>query len=274
MTIDHGLTDEELAALAPEERAAITAEPSQDEARLASGAVPGVTDDGVADPLKSPGKTEVVIDATDPEDRDPIPVAFQAPAVDDRKVQAVLADIAKRFDDGEITMPEMLAQRDAVNSQVTEARLSSKHGAQIEATVWGRTVEDFIDRNKIYGTDPVLYDALDATVKRLAADRKNENLSDRKLIEEAHRQVAERFRVGAAEAPPLDPAQALAARRKPNLTTVPRTLAHVPVAAPANIDQDEFSDVDRLISSGDSAAAERAVARMTPEQQERWARAG
>lgn len=48
---------------------------------------------------------------------------------------------------------------------------------------------------------------------------------------------------------------------------IPPSLANVPAAAEAKIDADEFSHLEGM----DIADQERAVARMTPEQQERWA---
>ncbi len=315
MSPNHGLTQEELDALTPEEREALTAELSESEDYLAKGGA-GVSAD--ADPFEKP-KTEIVDDdedeegnegdgkkaaaapageaakgadtpadepqgsaeQTEPGEREPLAVPYQAPAVDQAKVKTALEDLKKKFDEQEITLEEYLEKRDAIKEAVFKDGLSREHHAQTELRLWEDAVDTFLERHPEY-KDAVLYQTLDGVIKMMASDTKQfGHLSNRQLIDKAHEEVAKRFKVpagaaeGAAEAKP-DPAKDLATKRKPDLSQVPKTLASVPAAAPQNVEGDEFAHIEALqrkAEAGDAdaqAGLERALARLTPEQQDRF----
>lgn len=153
-------------------------------------------------------------------------------------------------------------------------RLALLPGALEELRLWEEEVDRFLEANQAY-KDPVLYQTLDTMVKVIASDEANKNLTNRKILERAHEELSKRFKVGEAAAP-ADPKKALEQKRKPDLSGVPPSLAGVPPAAPASVEGDEFSHIDALqrqAESGDAEAQaklERAIARLTPEQQERY----
>ncbi|ARU06145.1 hypothetical protein CCO03_17005 [Comamonas serinivorans] len=70
-----------------------------------------------------------------------------------------------------------------------------------------------------------------------------------------------------AAAPPTPPKQG---KREFDRSTIPPTLANVPAAAVPQV-SGEFDHLNALASAGDYTSLERAVARLTPEQQQRWA---
>ena len=284
-TTQHGLSQEELDALTPEERAAVTAELSDEEAALERGG-PGVVDAG-ADPLKDAPKTELEPDdpddpakpaegaAGEPAAEEPFVVPFSAPEIDDEKVKverekieaaakAQLDDVMKQYDDGDINQEEMLAKRDAINADkaqrnsqidfaIHEAELAAKHETQVEFRVWKRDVDAFLSDHEAY-KEPVLKTALDNEVKRLAnlKDERGEllhdNLPNRKLLDMAHGNVAKHFKVGGAPVkdPVKDPVKEARDKRIPDLSNVPRTLHDAPAAAAHNADIDEFASLDAL----------------------------
>lgn len=310
--VRHGLSEDELAALPAAEREALEADYSEDEKRLAAGA-PGIEHvdpnaakkaeepepdaaataaaaakpavaapvaaapaGAAAEPAKVEGEAEGETD--EDEARRPITAPFQAPAVDEAKVKAELDAIDKKFEDGELTQRERDDQRDAINRAVLKAELAAESEEQTRKNAWDNEIDRFMEDNKAYKTDRVLYSALNAEVKRIAGDEANAKLSDRKVLALAHAEVAKRLKVEPA-ASAEDAAKALREKRKPDLSKVPPTLAHVPAAAPQNNETDEFASVDALTAKaagGDEQAAmalEQAVARMTKEQQDRWGRA-
>lgn len=128
-----------------------------------------------------------------------------------------------------------------------------------------------------YDTDTEKSVAFDDWLKRLAANPANEHRDEAWFLAHAHKKVMAEFDIapkaeakqeaGAlAKAAPAKPAAP--APRKPNLAAVPPTLGGLPVAAPNDAgDAGEFSHLDNL--SG--MAYEKAIAKLTPEQRDRYA---
>lgn len=114
--------------------------------------------------------------------------------------------------------------------------------------------------------------ALDAEVKRLASDPANENREGEWFLEQAGRAVRQAFGGGKpasgkpdgkADGKPTPP------NRRPDLSVVPTTLAHVPAASGEDVSGGEFAHLDSLTGM----ELERAIAKLTPEQQRKWAEA-
>ena len=152
-------------------------------------------------------------------------------------------------------------------------QISEQSQDQVAAALWGQAVQNFLDSRvgAAYKGDPVLWSTLDNVVKTMAQDDANANLSDKQLIEKAHEEVAKRFRVDGAK-PTVTPKQEVADKRRPSLGEVPRTLRDAPAAADNSAADNEFANLDALQDKGDSAAFERALAKLTPDQQERYLR--
>lgn len=294
MTTDHGLTEAELAGLSPEERAAVTADPSDDEVAHGAGKPAAASEDddpskAAADPLKGTAAVALEKDPpgaevlTDGEPRGDLAVAYQAEQVDLKALQekrdADLAELNKKFEEGDLTQAEWIAQRDAVRDEFnrvqTKTEISAEHDWQVENKVWERDVEDFLDRNEAYKKDPVLFNVLDARVKAIAADPTNANLTNRKVLQKAHEEIAARFKVGEAKQAPSDPVKDARKAREPKLDDVPKTLAHIPQAGGAqDVNDGEFAAIERAFAEGRQAEGERMLARLTPEQEARFAAGG
>lgn len=307
--MSHGVTDKELEGLSAEERAALESEPSEQEAKAAAGKAEGVVDDGKAaeataatDDGKAPvaeakpevkpaaeakpvdAKPEPITeedDVADPpaREREPFAVAFDHKAhVKIEDIQPKIDALAKDYEDGKIDLAEFLKQRDAAMLPIVGDRIaagiSEKSKDQTAKALWDRAVDDFLEDNAVYKKDDVLYDALNERVKRLASDEKNADLSDKQLLKKAHDEIASRFKMGNEPAPGKDPKAAVAAARKPDLQGVPRTLADTPAAADNAAADDEFSEIERLVTSGDTVAIEQALAKMPKDKADRYLRAG
>lgn len=287
--MSHGLSEKELEALSPAEREAIEADASESEATDTSKtSVVGedevedaadATDKPAADTKvdakveDKPAAATETVETTEAGEKEPFAVPFhhQATANAD-EVKTQLEALQKRYDEGELDLHSFLAERDKVMIAVTtdqvSADISEKSKDQIAAALWGRAVDDFLDGHDAYKKDDVLYDALNERVKRLASDEKNANLTDRQLLNKAHEEIAARFKVGEV-VKPVDAKAALAEKRKPDLTDVPRTLANAPAAAGNDQADDEFTALDKL-AGVDNIAYEQALAKMPKDKQDRY----
>lgn len=203
-------------------------------------------------------------------------------------------ELFKQYNAGTITdevYQEKLDEADGKLETLTEAVSAARLNAQIAeanqqqmATTWQRKVGSFMDEVKKtegldYRSNTALGAALDAVVKDLGnqKDKDGELVNGDKpmgwFLREAHRQVKASFGLVTVPktAKPDDAGKPAAAgeQRKakaPDLTKVPPNIRTAPSAAAAE-DGGEFSHLATL--SG--MALEKAVARMTPEQQNRWA---
>lgn len=190
-------------------------------------------------------------------------------------------DILQRFQDGELDASEYVAelskineQRDALVAAKIKAEISYEMAEQASDREWRQAVNRFVDRvakdeQVDYRTDAARARDLDTFVKVLANDPENAQQSSEWFLQEAHKLV--NARRGAVPAPAVkeDP-QPRPAPRKPDLKAVPKTLAHVPGSDGPGDVADEFGQVDAL----EGMDLEVAIARMTPAQREKYARAG
>lgn len=159
-----------------------------------------------------------------------------------------------------------------------EAKALHRMNEAYEQEWWSREIRSFKrDAMKSdgvdYNTDQRLANEWDKCVRFLGNDPENANRSARWFLEEAHEMVKARFKLGKTEAPPASTAadrramvdEAVAARRN-KAGTPPKTLANIPEAGAESEQESEFSHLDNL--SG--LALERALAKMTPDQQDRY----
>jgi len=238
----------------------------------------------------------------DADDEDDEPAAFiprlkVEPVADYDKKMADLAAkknaVHKKFKDGDIEIDQMLTERDEVDTEAARLRAQqerAEHNATInqqnEAAAWHHDIATFVAAvKKAEGIDygkKTLNAALDEAVKELAnAKDKDGKLvhaekGGRWFLREAHKRVKEDLGIkpavaadkGDDKAAAEKKAAALAAR-KPDKKKVPKTLAGLPASSADDTKGDpEFQHLDKL----DGMDLEYAVAKMTPEQQERWAR--
>jgi hypothetical protein len=237
-----------------------------------------------ADPAADP-----VVDAPAPAD-DPAPAAdpeFVAPPLDlsgltvelNEKLAALAAEkraALKQMMDGTID-PDAYADLDEKNTLARE----ELRDQQAATAKWFTAVHDFQvkaakETGVNYFTDAEKFQALDQWVKVLAAKGAPAGASETWFLEQAHKKVMVEFDI----APPTPKTAETGTKnvadgkkvapktvRTPNLSNIPPTLGGLPAAAPATGgDGGEFAHLDKL--SG--IEYERAIARMTPDQRDRW----
>jgi len=238
---------------------------------------------------------------TEDDDDDDQPVTamplldVQVPADLDDQITAARTerrDLMRKFSEGELTDEEYQTQLDAAEQKLDSLK-DTKRAAEFNQRVaqanekavmesWKASVNGFFksvkDTDGIdYANNRVLNSALDTVVKDLATMKDDAgNLvhgdkPQRWFLKEAHRQVKDNFAIvtvpkGSAKPADKPAASKAAAGKAPDLSKVPPSISRAP-AASASDDGGEFAHLEGL--SG--MAIERAVARMTPEQQARWA---
>ena len=194
-------------------------------------------------------------------------------------IEAEQEALAEQFKAGDIDFDEYRAsaaaldtRRDALSATRLKAEISAEMEQQSAEQQWQEAVNTLVGRaaaeDKIdYRKDAEKQRDLDVFVKVLAGDEKNASKPMRWFLDEAHKRVKALH--GVAVAPVVtDPAKP-AGPRRPNLSAVPKTLAHVPGGdGPGDIG-DEFSGIDGL----DGMELETAIAKMSPAQREKFARA-
>jgi len=204
-----------------------------------------------------------------------------------------------KFKANEIEVDEMLAEYATVEGERREldekrvkAEISAEQAEQQADQRWmweiNRFMKNVLKHEAIdYKAAPGLHAALDAEVKALAADKNNEGWTGDQFLEAAHNRIKTQFKIGkpvgtvvlddAAKAKAKADADANAKaeserkrRANENRDKLHKSLGGLPAAGAAEISgQDgEFAALENL--SG--MELETAVARLTPEQQDRWAR--
>lgn len=195
-------------------------------------------------------------------------------------IEAEQDALAEQFKAGDIDFDEYRAsaaaldtRRDALSATRIKAEISAEMEQQNAEQQWQDAVNALVGRaaaeDKIdYSKDTEKQRDLDVFVKALAADDRNSAKPMRWFLDEAHKRVKALHGVQTAAPVPVVPAGKPAARR-PNLAAVPKTLAHVPGGDGPGDLGDEFSGVDGL----DGLDLESAIAKMSPAQREKYARA-
>ena len=187
-------------------------------------------------------------------------------------LKAQFKDGTLDFDEYEDKRGELVKQRFELESQRTAAKVSTEMQAQTQDQLWQRSVNSALiryakeDGGIDYRKDTAKAGDLDLFVKSLAAKAENADKSMDWFLDEANKRVKALH--GLESAKPADPPADPAARRKPPLSAVPKSLAQVPGSDGPGDVESEFANLDRL----DGEALEAAISKMSPAQRERYAR--
>ena len=159
-------------------------------------------------------------------------------AIDDLKTKALTAAIFQQ-----------------ANEQASQQAAKSEW-SRSEAKLMGEFKADGID----YKAEPEKLAIFNRFLKTLGVDPANEDRDAPWFLTEAHRSAKAYLGITVKAAAPA------VAARGVDKSTIPPTLSRVPPAADATIAADEFAGLNALRGE----ARQRAIARLTPEQEERW----
>lgn len=272
----HGYTDDDLDQLTDEEREGLLDEDLVDDVPLDPEA--DADPDKPADPAAPPAKPEPekpAPAASPPGDVAQPPSAFprfEAPADAANRIDAIEAqkdELATKFDEGELTATELRAKMKPLEAEeraLRESLLKASLSAGAETAQWrDATVPAFLSANAIYKDNELLFNALDSEVRKLqsAALADGKSQYDAAILKAAHDKVTAALRKSGLTIPEprRDPA--------PPKRDLPPSLAHVPAADPTDVDENEFSALDRLADI-DPLKYEAALAKMSDAERERY----
>jgi len=290
-----GYTEEDLAGLTDEERAALEEAEAedkgavaQDEDDQAEGNDKGAEPETKAEPEAAepeakkedePAQPDELEQPTkaDPPEPAPLLVADLPSDVDAqlKEIADKKAELVDQFDNGDITAKEYQLQLDALAKQEREIELA-KHKAELaremqeqqRRNAWLAQVEEFTTKeHPEYRQNRYLWVALDQAVKEVAGDPKNAELSGYEILRLAHEQVLGSI-VKQTKAEPKAEEQ----KHRPlkgSKSAPPPTLAKVPAAEPNAFDDGEFAVLDRLMVEDPEELEERLM-RMSPEKRDAY----
>lgn len=290
------LTEDDLALMTAEERAAYEANPDadddtppEDEADEGEGNTTDEAADDAAEeaPAADPAPAAAQPAADDAEAQDEPqqaqaasgPYAFTAAADIADKLAALKTeerDAFKQLMAGEMEAEDYQAikdrtdaESDALKAQKLKAELSAEMQAQQAERDWRNACDAFAAKVKAgegvdYAGNKVLGRALDAEVRDLAANPDNANKPAEWFLTEAHKAVKAAMGI---QAKPAAPAPAPAPRpQRPAANTIPPSLSKMPAAADPDVAADEFSHMRNLTGT----ALEKAIAALTPAQLDKY----
>ncbi len=231
--------------------------------------------------LETPAAAEEA--GQEPEERAP---KWIVPGDLDEKLAAIDSkrdEIAKKFDEGELTAEELRAQLKPLDAEfraIERQQIKAEVARETALETWQDDVSSFIAQHQQYKS-AVLAGMLDAEVRKLQVEAVNP--LNPKILEKAHANIAEQIKTafGIEPNPKPDPkddpakknggkAAAAAKPAEKSRPGMPPNLGTVPAADITDADDGgEFAHLDRLADK-DSVAYERELAKMSPEARERY----
>lgn len=271
--------DDDTDKSAGDDKPAEAAKPVDDKGAAADAAATAAAADDVAKTV-----TEVKADATTgdtfvPRYESKLPSDFEDKVKSlDEQEQSVWS----KFDGGEIDravlqqeLRQLELQRQDLNSARIKSEISQEMQAQTAEQQWVKTVSRFManvakpeEGGIDYRKDETKAADLDQFVKVLAQNQANSEKSMEWFLQEAHKRVQALHGV-TTPTKQTDTVEDAKARRKPPIDSAPKTLAQVPGSDGPGDVAGEFADLDALEGND----LESAIAKMSPAQRERYARA-
>ena len=295
MPVPDGITEADLALLNPAERAIMEGDDDDgDQDELEALAADDTDDDDPAPPKaadkndavdnETGGKEKPVIQAEDNSGdalefiaKTPADAAAQRTQLEARKNESFTKLMAGEIEpeayqkvESEVSAAmEKLLQAtitDAVTSELTQAQLTKQWRSEIAGVVKTAAAEGMD-----YKADVKLAAEFDRLVKVYGSEAIEAGMDDTGLkaskwaLQEAHRTMKARH-PELVKVAPVDPAKVKpTARAKADLGAIPPSLKGAPIAASAAVGE-EFAHMEGLVG----AESEKAFARLTKDQQERW----
>ena len=271
------MPDEELAAMADE---TVVDDDEQDaDAEVGEQEQEPATDEPVVSEPEAVVETEpepVTAEPEAPTTQAPTQQPTQQPQVQDKfgveldKLNADMADLKQKFDDGDISIDEYMDSRFAIERKVVKIEAHQERMQQDAQMSWDRANQEFLanEDNKALRENDVLYGAFAMQVNKLIGDPASEAMSDAELLRAARDKVFAAFRIPQGSQPSKDESAIRAAKKEAaDRGKATTTLQGVPAAAQADdVDQSPFAYLDRL--SGEQLEA--AVAKLSEADQIRW----
>lgn len=180
--------------------------------------------------------------------------------------------LAEKFDNGDITAKEYQTQLDELNRReraveraIDKARLAAEMRQQQEINAWLGQVREFTTvEHPEYSQSRVRWMALDAFVKEIGSKPENANLSGPEILRMAHERVVADLGDAAVHKPQAD-----GRPLKGPKAEAPKTLAKVPAADNAGLEDSRWAALDRLRET-DPLAHEDALMKLSEKERDEY----
>lgn len=191
-------------------------------------------------------------------------------------ISTQLEELNQQLQDGDLDLVEYTKLRDPLIREQTQIELTQHFNEQQQAQLWKHEQNLFFSRNDAFRTDPILNGALRAAFKQLDTEE-NDHKTGYDLLLEAKTLVDARFGSGpsggtAANTPTrADGGQSATPRRSTparDSADIPKTLAEVIPASSNSTNADEFAHLDNLTG----LEYEQALAKLPKDAEERYLR--
>lgn len=188
------------------------------------------------------------------------------------EIDGKLAKLDELFDDGELTSKEYRDQQNALMAEkrdIEHDELKAKVRQELDAEngkrEWMKAQERFFkaEENARFRDDEVLLGALDQQVRKLAMTPEAANLTGDEILAKARAVIAKSFGLAAASPAKKDDKPA-----RPQRPKVPVDMGGLPAAGSERPQDGKYSHLNGLTGE----ALEDAVSRLSPADQEAWAR--
>lgn len=193
-------------------------------------------------------------------------VDVQAVNVRLEEIKAAKAALAAQMDEGSLTGSEFTAKLDELNDEraslTTQVQQQQQHDKAVE-TAWYGDVDKFLARHPDLKANDTRLQSFDLVVKAVTSDPANHGLSNRKQLDMAYAQWKADMGIEDKPAAPEPKADAPAPKPRRAKPEIPPTLAHLPAADAASMDDGKFSHLDSLLNKGDNLGFEDALARLS-----------
>lgn len=187
------------------------------------------------------------------------------------EINAKITGLREQMESGELTLSQYEEQKDALveersdlKSQKQMADFAEQQNAEQSNLLWEHEQKKFFrsEANQAYMKDSLLFATLNTAVKAIANNPKNAAMGPDEVLAEADKQVRARMVVGDKPTP-----KPKVQERQIDRTKLPPTLHGLPSAEiPETGESTEFAYLDKLTGMD----LERALAKMTPEQEARY----
>lgn len=213
--------------------------------------------------------------------REPVPLIKPEDVSDaEAKLAAIKerkAEMAQKFDDGEMSAREFSTKMDELNDEVSTVReailkdrLSREITQQQAEDTWIDDVHAFLTDHPEVSGSKLRYTAFDMVVRDVTAREMPKGTSNLRMLQMAHKEWAEGLGIKAPVPQKKDPQPEPAKVEKPK-PKLPPSLAHIPAAEIADTDTGKYAALDRLATT-DPDAFERRLARMSEAERDEYER--
>ena len=196
-------------------------------------------------------------------------------ALDDKE-----GELQAKFDEGDITsgelasgLKEIAKNRGEIEWALRKNELAEEMATQARDNAWNAEVRRFMDGpGKIIGTSESMTIAFDSVVRKVTADPNNQKLSDRQMLERAHKIFTSDIATLGGDKPAAkaeDDKPAKDAGKPRRDIKAPPTLANVPSAEIESADGGKFAALDRLAETN-PIKFEKAFAKLPPAEQQAY----